>query len=90
MRGEKKTVGRCDQSLSPGLMANDIKVTPDHCIAATAGILDIFENGPCWDNKVLTRPTKKRDVFGMFDMLRTKMMIVSPVSLVCGQLAGEG
>ena len=25
----EKTVGRCDQSLEPGLMANDIKVTPD-------------------------------------------------------------
>ena len=29
-------------------------------------------------------------MFGMFDMLRTKLMIVSPLSLVCGQLDGEG
>ena len=29
-------------------------------------------------------------MFGMFDMSRTKMMIVSPESLVCGQLDGEG
>ena len=81
-------------TLSPGLMANDIKVSPHStpCIAAVTycWYLGYFGKRSCLGRQSLN-PTNKRDVcLECLICWRTKMMIVSPVSLVCGQLAGEG